>query len=101
MSLNVTAHPADSPRFWRDPNLPFIEARTIADGRKVTYTRHAHEHFSIGAITTGRSYYHYGAQTFEICAGTVVLMNPAMCTRATRSTTSPGRITCSTSTRPG
>ena len=65
-----------APFFWRDERLPFIEARTIADGRKVTYTRHAHEHFSIGAITTGCSYYHYGARTFEISAGTVVLMNP-------------------------
>lgn len=76
MSLNTTAQPAHAPRFWRDERLPFIEARTIDDGRKVTYTRHAHEHFSIGAVTTGRSYYHYGAQTFEISAGTVVLMNP-------------------------
>lgn len=67
---------ATAPLFWRDPALAFIEARTIADGRKVTYSRHAHEHFSIGAITTGRSYYHYGTQTFEIDAGTVVLMNP-------------------------
>ena len=65
-----------APFFWRDERLPFIEARTIADGRKVTYTRHAHEHFSIGAITTGCSYYHYGARTFEISAGTVVLMTP-------------------------
>ncbi|RQO46185.1 AraC family transcriptional regulator [Pseudomonas sp. KBW05] len=65
-----------APHFWRDPALGFIEARTIADGRKVTYSRHAHEHFSIGAVTAGRSYYHYGADTFEICAGTVVLMNP-------------------------
>ena len=31
---------------------------------------------SIGVVTTGRSYYHYGADTFEISAGTVVLMNP-------------------------
>ena len=76
MSLNSLAHPSHSPRFWRDERLPFIEARTIADGRKVTYTRHAHEHFSIGVVTTGRSYYHYGAETFEISAGTVVLMNP-------------------------
>lgn len=67
---------ATAPLFWRDPALAFIEARTIADGRKVTYTRHSHEHFSIGAVTTGCSYYHYGAQTFEISAGTVVLMNP-------------------------
>jgi AraC-like DNA-binding protein len=65
-----------APLFWRDTALPFIEARTIVDGRKVTYTRHAHEHFSIGAITAGRSYYHYGADRFQISAGTVVLMNP-------------------------
>ena len=65
-----------APFFWRDERLPFIEARTIADGRKVTYTRHAHEHFSIGAITPGCSYSHYGARTFESSAGTVVLMNP-------------------------
>ncbi|MGH8412096.1 MAG: AraC family transcriptional regulator, partial [Pseudomonas sp.] len=37
-SLEPTA-----PSFWRDERLPFIEARTIADGRKVCYTRHAHE----------------------------------------------------------
>ena len=76
MSPNSLAHPSRSPRFWRDERLPFIEARAIADGRKVTYSRHAHEHFSIGVVTTGRSYYHYGADTFEISAGTVVLMNP-------------------------
>ncbi|WP_411379956.1 AraC family transcriptional regulator [Pseudomonas sp. MPB26] len=73
--MNLPASPT-APRFWRDAGLPYIEARTIVDGRKVTYTRHAHEHFSIGAITTGRSYYHYGADTFQISAGTVVLMNP-------------------------
>ncbi|WP_411388185.1 AraC family ligand binding domain-containing protein [Pseudomonas sp. MPB23] len=67
---------ATAPLFWRDPSLAFIEARTIADGRKVTYARHAHEHFSIGAVTGGRSYYLYGADRFEISAGTVVLMNP-------------------------
>jgi hypothetical protein len=76
MSPNSLAHLSRSPRFWRDERLPFVEARTIADGRKVTYSRHAHEHFSIGVVTTGRSYYHYGAETFEISAGTVVLMNP-------------------------
>ena len=76
MSPNSLAHLSRSPRFWRDERLPFVEARTIADGRKVTYSRHAHEHFSIGVVTTGRSYYHYGADTFEISAGTVVLMNP-------------------------
>ncbi|KAF1032035.1 MAG: Arabinose operon regulatory protein [Pseudomonas sp.] len=65
-----------APAFWRDAALPFVEVRSIADGRKVSYTRHAHEHFSIGAITSGRSYYLYGPDTFQISTGTVVLMNP-------------------------
>lgn len=65
-----------APRFWRDERLPFIEARTIADGRKVCYALHAHEHFSIGAITAGQSLYIHGSETFRIRAGTVVLMNP-------------------------
>nr|WP_180201921.1 AraC family transcriptional regulator [Pseudomonas sp. SbOxS1]NYU01176.1 AraC family transcriptional regulator [Pseudomonas sp. SbOxS1] len=65
-----------APRFWRDDALPFIEARSIADGREVCYTRHAHEHFSIGAITAGRSTYVHEQSNFEVGAGTVVLMNP-------------------------
>lgn len=65
-----------APRFWRDEALPFIEARSIADGREVCYTRHAHEHFSIGAITAGRSTYIHEQSAFQVSAGTVVLMNP-------------------------
>lgn len=65
-----------APRFWRDDALPFIEARAIADGREVCYTRHAHEHFSIGAITAGRSTYVHEQSEFEVSTGTVVLMNP-------------------------
>lgn len=73
--MSLTSH-STAPAFWRDEQLPFIEARTIADGRKVCYTRHSHEHFSIGAITAGQSLYIHGASTFRISAGTVVLMNP-------------------------
>jgi AraC-like DNA-binding protein len=65
-----------APRFWRDDALPFIEARSIADGREVCYTRHAHEHFSIGAITAGRSTYIHEQSHFQVGTGTVVLMNP-------------------------
>lgn len=53
--------------------LPFIEARSIADGREV-YTRHSHEHFSIGA--TYRRAQHLHEQAPEVSTGTVVLMNP-------------------------
>ncbi|NUU36461.1 AraC family transcriptional regulator [Pseudomonas sp. C2B4] len=65
-----------APRFWRDDALPFIEARAIADGREVCYTRHSHAHFSIGAITAGRSTYVHEQSQSEVSAGTVVLMNP-------------------------
>jgi len=74
---HAVAKDADkAPRFWRDDALPFIEARSIADGREVCYTRHSHEHFSIGAITAGRSTYIHEQARFQVSAGTVVLMNP-------------------------
>ncbi|AEA69611.1 AraC family transcriptional regulator [Pseudomonas brassicacearum subsp. neoaurantiaca] len=66
----------DAPRFWRDAALPFIEARAIGDGRKVCYSRHSHDHFSIGAITAGRSTYIHERSNFQVESGTVVLMNP-------------------------
>ncbi|MEH6365619.1 MULTISPECIES: AraC family transcriptional regulator [Pseudomonas] len=69
MSLTV-------PTFWRAAALPFIEARSILDGRKVCYARHAHAHFSIGAITSGQCTYISGDQQHVISEGCVVLMNP-------------------------
>lgn len=65
-----------TPRFWRDAQLPFIEARSIVDGRKVCYARHSHEIFSIGAITAGRCNYLHEKTSHGIGAGTVVVMNP-------------------------
>ncbi|CAI8841844.1 AraC family transcriptional regulator [Pseudomonas sp. IT-P253] len=74
---HTVAKDADkAPRFWRDDALPFIEARSIADGREVCYTRHSHAHFSIGAITAGCSTYIHEQSQFQVSAGTVVLMNP-------------------------
>ena len=62
--------------FWRDEQLPFIEARAVSDGRKLCYARHSHEVFSIGAITCGQSNYLHEKTTQRVQAGTVVLMNP-------------------------
>ncbi|UQS17478.1 AraC family transcriptional regulator [Pseudomonas sp. HS6] len=76
MMKAAAKNPEQSPRFWRDDALPFIEARAIADGREVCYSRHSHAHFSIGAITAGRSTYVHEQSSFEVAAGTVVLMNP-------------------------
>ncbi|MFK0092098.1 helix-turn-helix domain-containing protein [Pseudomonas sp. NPDC090592] len=65
-------------RFWRDPALPFVEARRVGDGRQVCYAAHSHESFSIGVITGGRSTYLTGDLRIEVSAGTTVLMNPGM-----------------------
>ncbi|MCG5075608.1 helix-turn-helix transcriptional regulator [Paraburkholderia tagetis] len=69
--------PTDStPVFWRDPALPFIEVRAIADGRKLRYGRHAHSTFSIGAVTGGRSTYLNGNTLEHVHAGAVVIVDP-------------------------
>jgi AraC-like DNA-binding protein len=65
-------------RFWRDPALPFVEARRVGDGRQVCYGSHSHESFSIGVITSGRNTYQSGDQRIEVGAGTTVLMNPGV-----------------------
>lgn len=76
MALQNPVNHAATPVFWRDAQLPFIEARSIADGRKVCYARHSHEVFSIGAITGGQSTYLHEKNQQTISIGTVVLMNP-------------------------
>ncbi|MEX3171051.1 MULTISPECIES: AraC family transcriptional regulator [Serratia] len=67
---------ATAPQFWRDPQLPFVEARAIEDGRKVCYALHSHEIFSIGAITGGTSIYINGHQQRQVSTGDVVIINP-------------------------
>lgn len=75
-AINQVDSGCATPKFWRDAQLPFIEARSIADGRKVCYARHSHEIFSIGAITSGCCNYLHEKTSHSISAGTVVLMNP-------------------------
>ena len=74
--MSDTEIDASGPMFWRDEALPFIEARSVQDGRQVCYARHWHETFSIGLISRGRCNYINRAKTAEACVGTVVLMNP-------------------------
>lgn len=62
--------------FWRDSSLPFIESRSVADGRHVCYARHSHETFSVGLVDSGVSTYINGLSQCLIEAGTLVLMNP-------------------------
>lgn len=68
----------EASRFWRDPALPFVEARRVGDGRTACYGAHSHESFSIGVVTGGRSTYLTGGQWRELAAGATVLMNPGV-----------------------
>ncbi|MFM0390545.1 helix-turn-helix transcriptional regulator [Paraburkholderia phytofirmans] len=76
MEAALQAKRASAPRFWRDDALPFIEVRSIEDGRDVCYAKHSHETFSIGAVTGGRSEYLNRHAREWIGAGAVVMMNP-------------------------
>jgi hypothetical protein len=76
------------PRFWRDDALAFIEVRSIENAGEVHYAKHAHETFSIGAITAGSCTYLNGRARQRINAGSVVLMNPGD-VHACRSATAP------------
>ena len=67
---------APAPRFWRDASLPFIEARSVRDGRKVYYAKHSHETFSIGVIDEGSTDYINGTSRERVGADTIVVMNP-------------------------
>ncbi|MGH8081441.1 MAG: helix-turn-helix domain-containing protein [Lysobacter sp.] len=72
----MPAPAAPASTFWRDPRLPFIEARWVGDGRALCYDKHTHETYSIGAIDGGRSRYLNGARHWTVQRGTVVAMNP-------------------------
>ncbi|EIK94086.1 AraC family transcriptional regulator [Pseudomonas sp. M47T1] len=63
-------------QFWRDPALPFIEARNVLDGRSISHGLHSHSTFSIGAITGGHSTYINGVHQRPVRQGDLVLMNP-------------------------
>lgn len=56
--------------------MPHIELRKIDDGQHASYAAHAHNEWSIGAITCGQSTYTNGEDHYPVEAGTLVLMNP-------------------------
>lgn len=65
-----------SPKFWRDPALPFVELRQVLDGRDVTYAPHSHQQWSIGAILAGQSEFVCENRLHKVSAGNLVIMNP-------------------------
>lgn len=65
-----------SPIFWRDARMPYVELRKISDARQVCYAPHSHKHWSLGAVTAGKSTFCYRDATHQISAGDIVMMNP-------------------------
>ncbi|MCO7246900.1 AraC family transcriptional regulator [Halomonas sp. Mc5H-6] len=68
--------PSSSPLFWRGQRMPHVELRKISDARQVCYAPHSHVHWSLGAVTAGRSTFRYRDTTYQISAGDLVMMNP-------------------------
>ncbi|HDZ45581.1 hypothetical protein LCGC14_0096920 [marine sediment metagenome] len=64
------------PIFWRDSRMPYVELRKISDARQVCYALHSHAHWSLGAVTAGKSTFSYRDATYQISAGDLVMMNP-------------------------
>lgn len=67
-------------RFWRAQHMPWLEARLTIDARDVSYGRHSHDTFSLGAVLGGRSLYRYWVAGREhavtVSQGMTVAMNP-------------------------
>lgn len=67
-------------RFWRHPDMPWLEARLTRDARAVCYARHSHDTLSLGAVLGGHSHYEYRHEGHEhvaaVSRGSVVMMNP-------------------------
>lgn len=68
--------PSTHPLFWRNPSLPYLELRLVADGRKVTYAPHSHQQWSVGAILAGQSEFLCADRLHYVELGALVIMNP-------------------------
>ncbi|KAF1047088.1 AraC family transcriptional regulator [Xylophilus sp.] len=64
-------------RFWRDPALPFAEARTACASR-ACYRSHAHDTASVGAVDAGRSVFRCQGRATPIAPGSVVRVPPGV-----------------------
>ena len=62
-------------RFWRDPDLPGVEART-SEYREAAFREHAHPTYSIGAVESGRVVFALHGANHEACAGQMVFIEP-------------------------
>lgn len=72
--------PTPEPAFWRDPALPFAEARRAQHSR-ACYRAHTHTTLSVGAVDAGSSTFSSGGGHTRLGAGSLVIV-PAGCVHA-------------------
>ncbi|MEM5371293.1 AraC family transcriptional regulator [Paraburkholderia azotifigens] len=60
-------------RYWRDPQLPFVESR-LAFGSRACYVPHTHDTLSLGAVDSGHSNYVCGDDRARLGPGSLVLI---------------------------
>nr|WP_321260728.1 AraC family transcriptional regulator [uncultured Pseudodesulfovibrio sp.] len=62
-------------RFWRDPDLPGVEAR-YSSYNEDAFRKHTHAAYSIGIIETGKTTFTLNGEAFHAGAGQLVLIEP-------------------------
>jgi len=72
--------PPAQPQFWRDPALPFAEARRAQHSR-ACYRAHTHATLSIGVVDAGESVFCSSGRSTRLAAGSLVSV-PAGCVHA-------------------
>lgn len=62
-------------RFWRLPQLPWLELRTTSESRQA-YKRHSHPQLSLGAIIAGETRCISNGQEYLLRPGELILIPP-------------------------
>lgn len=87
-------------RFWRLPQLPWLELRTTSESRQA-YKRHSHPQLSLGAIIAGETRCISNEQEYLLRPGELILIPRNLHTVVTRSTSDHAAIICCISMRTG
>lgn len=64
-------------RFWRDPAMPWLEARKAVDA-DCPFDRHTHRRYSVGAEEKGRTHMYHGGLDLEAGPGDLLLFDPGV-----------------------
>ncbi|MGE4297592.1 MAG: helix-turn-helix domain-containing protein [Desulfovibrionaceae bacterium] len=70
-------HPAapDTIRFWRDPLLPYLEARYAAYA-ECTLARHAHDQYSVACVMAGERHFFFRNAQHAVGPGDITCIDP-------------------------